>query len=171
MKLQLPFRNEQNQRFSKQLFYELWKDLSPDQRIGEPPFTLNVKRDGFVCFREEYIRDADPTGYKTSTKLLGDFNYWKHLLKAGWFRESVSDWNDELDAKLQAEAFDKIRDIAAGDDAKALNAAKFIANKEYKKTINRRGRPSKEEVEGRLVEEAASQKAVEEDFARIRVVK
>ena len=172
MKLQFPYKNETNQRYSKQLFYETWIQLPIDLRIGEPPFSLYQERDGMVCMREEYVCDADPTGYKTSTRLLGDFAYWKHLLKATWFREALEVWNEELDAKLKSEAMTKIREIAAGDDAKALAAAKFIAQQEYKKAAGpKRGRPSNEEVEGRLQQEADAVKQLEDDAARIRLIK
>lgn len=170
--LTFPYKNENNQRYSKQLFFETWRELPIEQRLGSPPFTLNINRDGLVCFREEYINDADPTGYKTSTRLLGDFGYWKHLLKAGWFRDSLEAWNEELDAKLQSEALDKIRELAKGDDSKALAAAKFISNKEYKKAAGpKRGRPSNEEVDGRLQQEADERKKLEDDASRIRLVR
>src|SRR6476661_10606613 len=133
MKLQLPFKNETGQRYTKQLFHEMWINLPIELRRGEPPFTLNHKKDGLICFREEYVRDADPTGYTTSTRLLGDFTYWTLLCKTSWFRDALESWNEELEAKLQAEAMRKIREIAEGDDAKALAAAKFLAQKEYKK--------------------------------------
>lgn len=171
-KLQLPYRNELNQRYSKQLFYEQWIQLPVELRLGEPPFTLHNPREGLICFREQYINDADPTGYKTSTRLLGEFGYWKFLFKAGWFREAVESWNEELEAKLQSEALDKIREIASGDDAKALAAAKFIAQKEYKKGGGpKRGRPTKEEVEGKLQQEVDDLKRLEEDASRIRLIK
>ena len=172
MKLQPPYRSENNQRYTKQLFFETWRELPIELRLGEPPFTLNLQKEGLVCFREEYINDADPTGYKTSTRLLGDFAYWKHLLKAGWFRAALESWNEELDAKFKAEALDKIREISRGDDAKALAAAKFIANQEYKKGAGpKRGRPSKEEVEGRLTQEVEDLKNLEEDANRIRLIR
>lgn len=172
MKLQFPYKNEQNQRYSKQLFFETWRDLPVEQRLGEPPFTLNMEKDGLISFHDEYIQDADPTGYKTSTRLLGDFAYWKHLMKAGWFRDAVAQWDEELEAKLQSEALDKIREISRGDDPKALAAAKFLATKEYKKTgATKRGRPSKDELEGRLNQEAEEIKKLQDDAARIRLVK
>lgn len=170
-KIPFPYKNENNQRYSKQLFYETWRELPVDQRLGDPPFSLTLERDGLICFGKEYIADGDPSGYKTSTRLLGDFAYWKHLLRAGWFRDAVEQWNEELDAKLKAEALDKIREIAKGDDAKALAAAKFIATQEYKKSGGaKRGRPSKEEVLGKLEEEARNERDLQEDAARIRLI-
>ncbi len=171
-KIPFPYKNDTNQRYTKQLFYEQWRDLPVDLRLGDPPFTLYQEKPDHVYFGREYVLDADPTGYKTSVRLLGTFAYWKHLLKAGWFRDAVAEWNEELDAKLKAEAMDKIREISGGDDAKALNAAKFLATHEYRKNeVAKRGRPSKEEIAGRLTQDAADEKALAADAERIRLVK
>lgn len=166
------YRNESNQRYSKQLFWEQWITLPIEQRLIKPPFTLHNEREGYVCFGQEYVNDADPTGYTTSKRLLGDFGYWRHLLKAAWFREALELWNEELDAKLKAEGLKVIRETAASDDKAALAAARYLANLDYKNNspASKRGRPSKEEVEGRLASEARELKDVEEDYKRIQLV-
>lgn len=173
MKLEPPFRNEYNQRYSKQLFYEQWQQLPLDQRAIEPAFSLHIKREGLTCFREEYVNDGDMSGYTTSVRLLGDYGYWKHLMKAGWFREAVAEWNEELEAKLYAEGMKKIRELADSDDKGALTAAKYLADKNFKleKKASARGRPSKEEIEGRLNQEAREISDVEADAERIRLIK
>jgi hypothetical protein len=119
--------------------------------------------------REEYVKDGDMSGYKTSVRLLGDYGYWKYLLRAGWFRDAVQAWNEELEAKLYSEGMDKIRAIATSDDKGALAAARFLANREFKldKKSNVRGRPSKEEVEGRVNEMAREVSDTESDAVRI----
>lgn len=172
-KLQPPYRNELNQRYTKQLFYELWITMPIEKRTVEPPFTLNRPKEGYVCFREEYVKDADPTGYKTALRILGDYDYWEMLMRVQWFREAKENWDRELEAKLQSENIQKIRELAKGEDAKALNAAKFLATLEYKKgtkTPAKRGRPSNEEVEGHLKEAARERSEVDEDAARIQLV-
>lgn len=168
-----PFRNEGNQRYSKQLFYEQWIQLPIDQRVIEPAFSLHVKRDGYTHLGKEYVNDCDLSGYTTSTRLFGDFGYWKHLLKAGWFREAVAIWDEELEAKLYAQGLKKIRELANSEDKSALTAAKYLANREFKRNAQgpKRGRPSNEEVEGRLKQEAESKSDLESDAARIRLIK
>jgi hypothetical protein len=173
-KLAYPYKNETNQKYSKQLFFEQWRTLPFDQRTVEPPFTLNSPKDGYVCLREEYIKDGDPTGYKTAIRIFGDFTYWEYLCSIRWFKEAKESWDRELDAKLSSEGIGKIRELAKGDDPKALNAAKFLAVLEYKKggsTIKpKRGRPSNDEVEGRLKEEARNRTEIDEDAERIKLV-
>ena len=147
----------------------MWRTLEEKDRTFEPPFSLHIKRDGLICMREDYVNDADPSGYKTSTRLLGDFGYWKYLMRAGWFRDAVKEWNDELEAKLYSEGLTKIRTIAASEDKGALAAARYLADRGFKldKTKSTRGRPSAEEVEGKLKEEARELSEHEEDAARI----
>lgn len=171
-KLQPPYRNETNQRFSKQLFHELWITLPVVERTIEPAFSLHLQRDGLICLGREYIKDCDPTGYTTAVRLFHDFGYWKHLLKAGWFRDALKTWDEELEAKLYSEGLAVIRALAKSDDKGALTAAKYLANKEFRldNKTTKRGRPSSDEVEGRLAEEAREINEVDEDAARIRLV-
>lgn len=172
-KVQFPYRNETNQRYTKQLFHEQWSQLPTESRVIEPAFTLFNTKPGLTNLGREYLNDCDPTGYTTSTRIFGEYGYWKYLLKASWFREAVRIWDEELDAKLYAQGLAKIRDLANSDDKGALTAAKYLANKEFK--LDRkgpvRGRPSNEEVEGRLVQEAQEKSELEDDAARIRLVK
>jgi hypothetical protein len=171
-KLAPPYKNDTNQRYSKQLFLEKWRELPIALRVVEPPFTLNYPKEGYICLRQEYVKDADPTGYKTAMRIFGEYEYWEYLKSIAWFREALQDWDRELDSKLRSENIAKIRELAKGEDAKALNAAKFLATLEYRKETStaKRGRPSNEEVEGRLKQEASERDAVDEDAVRIRLV-
>ena len=171
--LKPPYRNENNQRYSKQLFHEQWVNLPVEDRIISPVFTLYSDKEGLINLGKEYVADADPSGYKTATRLFKDFGYWKHLLRASWFREAVAVWNEELEAKLFSEGLDKIRMIALSDDKGALTAAKYLADKGYlsEKKASPRGRPSKDEVEGRLSQEAKDAQQLMEDAERIRLVR
>lgn len=173
MKLEPPFRNDSNQRYSKQLFYEQWTQLPIEMRAIEPAFSLHIKRDGLICFREEYVNDGDMSGYTTSVRLLGDYGYWKHLMKAGWFRDAVAEWNEELEAKLYAEGMAKIRTLASSDDKGALTAAKYLADKQFKEDKGKvvRGRPSKEEVEGNLKAMSRDMSDTAKDAERIGLLK
>lgn len=173
MKIKFPYRNEHNQRFTRQLFYEQWINLPIDNRLGEPPFTLHTDKEGYINFGKAYVEDGDPSGYKTAMRLLGDYDYWKFLMKVAWFREAKAEWDETLDAKLSGEGMAKIREIANSEDRGALAAAKFLATLEYRKekAEAKRGRPSKDELEGKLNEMAAEERELEEHAKRIRLVK
>lgn len=172
-KLQPPYRNESNQRYTKQLFHEQWVQLPIADRLIEPVFTLHNDKEGLVNLGREYIKDADPTGYTTSTRVFKDFGYWKHLLKASWFRDAVKLWNEELEAKLYAEGLMKIRAIAKDDQNKGqLTAAKYLADhfKQNKNNV-KRGRPSTDEVDGELKRQANEEKELRDAADRIQLVK
>lgn len=167
-----PFKNSQNQRYTKQLFWEEWRELPVDERLIQPPFTLNMDKEGYVNFGREYVNDQDPSGYTTSTRLLGDFAHWKYLLKAKWFREAVETWNEELDAKLYASGMRKIRELANSDDRGALVAAKFLVQEGYKDKdkVTTRGRPSKAELVGNMKNALDEARSLEDDAIRIGLV-
>jgi len=104
-------------------------------------------------------------------RIFGEFGYWQYLCSVKWFLEAKEDWDKELDAKLKSEGLAKIRQLAEGDDPKALNAARYLANLEYKKTgTPKRGRPTKEEIEGNLKQELRNRTEVDEDADRIKLV-
>lgn len=170
-KIKPPYRNETNQRYSKQLFWEQWVTLPIDQRLIEPPFTLTYPKEGLVCLGREYIADGDPSGYTTATRIFKDFGYWAHLKKASWFREALKTWDEELEAKLYSEGLMKIRMTAASDDKNALVAARYLANKDFrmKDTGTKRGRPSNEEVEGKLNQIAEDERELEAAAERIQL--
>ena len=135
-------------------------------------FTLTYPKPGLVCLGKEYIADGDPSGYTTSTRLFRDFGYWEYLKKAGWFREALRLWDEELEAKLYSEGMLKIREVAKSEDKGALVAARYLANLEFKKGKGplKRGRPSNDEVEGKLNQIASEEKELEEAANRIRLV-
>ncbi len=172
-KVKFPYRNENNQRYTRQLFYEQWSQLPMENRVMEPAFTLYHNKEGYKNLGREYVNDCDPTGYTTALRIFGEYSYWKYLLKASWFREAVRTWDEELEAKLYAQGLAKIRDLVNSDDKGALTAAKFLANKEFKldRKGSVRGRPSTEEVEGRLAQVAQDTSDLASDAARIRLVK
>lgn len=169
-KLKFPYRNEYGHRYTKALFLELMQTIPLEERVADAPFTLHRKLEGYICFGDEYVNDGDPTGYTTSKRLLGEYAYWKYLEKRDWFREALAVWNEELDAKLASEGIRKIRELALGDDAKALQAAKYLSNLEHKRNGAKRGRPSKEEIQGNIAIEADEARRLQEDLQRISLV-
>lgn len=169
-KIQPPYKNETNQRYSKQLFHEMWVNLPIEKRTVEPAFTLYQKKDGLICLREEYVKDEDPTGYTTAMRIFGEYAYWTYLMGVAWFREAKKTWDLELDAKLESKGLTKIIAIANSDDKGALQAARYLANLEYHKTGAKRGRPTNDEVEGRLKAAAEELSQSDEDARRIGLV-
>ena len=168
------FRNEVNQRYCKQLFYDQWIRLGTENRAFHPLYTLHDEKEGYICFGKEYIKDMDTTGYKTSQRLLEDFNHFNLLMKSPWFREAKEIWDNEIKAKLEAEGLAAIREISKMKDEDGVKAAtRLAAAKELvrlgkeKTKRSAAGRPSNEEVSGEIKRAARETSAFEDDAARI----
>lgn len=145
----------------------------------EPLFSLNHDVKGLINFRKEYVRDGDPTGYKTGTRLLENYDHWLLLMRTNWFSEAKKVWDVELASKMDSEAVTVLTDIMrGGEDVKTseriaaarilLGKAKTIGKPEKKDPV--RGRPSKEEIEGNLVNLTKEEKTLQDDLKRIRAV-
>lgn len=181
-----PFRSPfSGSRYARVLFWEEQQKLPIEDRLIEPMFTLQVDKPGLVNFRKAYVEMADPTGYKMGMRYLEDFAHWQMLMKSPWFRDAKERWDVELDAKLAGEGLATIRAYADGIEgvspAIQFQAAKYLANNLYRGsnasaaappyTGKKRGRPSKEEIEGNLKIETADAQTLAADLDRIRLVK
>jgi hypothetical protein len=178
-KAKYPFKNDSGQRYSKQLFRDLWVNLPVEGRTVHPCFTLHDDVEGYINFGREYINLEDTTGYKIAMRYFKTYDFWEFLMRSPWFREAKAVWDREIEAKLQAEALTAIRRIAADEEDKGrLSAAKFlyeaaggVAKKNGPRVRGGAGRPSKEEVQGIIKQEAEDQKSLLSDLERIRAVK
>lgn len=176
---EIRFRNDTNQRYTRQLFVDCQRELTLEDRLIEPPYTLMHDVKGKVNFRKIYVELADPTGYQLAIRYLEDFDHWRLLMKSPWFREAKAIWDEELDAKLKSEGMAAIRLFADGVEGVApavqLQAAKYLAGLEHRKKPATekptRGRPSKAEVQGELKRTASDNADIAADFDRIRLVK
>ena len=165
-----------NQRYTKQLFHDHVTNMPLDMRTFSPLYTLHHDVVGYINFRKEYVRDEDPTGYKTSSRLLEDYSHWQLLMGTQWFKDAKKIWDEELDAKLEARAMDAMKALMVDTDnkpAERIAAAKIILGKTGVKQpqTSPRGRPSKEEVQGNLKQETAAERILQEDLARIGLIR
>lgn len=170
--MQLP-KASNGKYYTKQLFWEEWINLPIDQRMIDPFFSLYKDREGLINFGKKYVELRDPTGYAVSQELLGDYNLWTVLMNCRWFIAAKEIWDKELDAALASEAMIKIRELLTdGLPAQQLAAAKYLANKEYRKDkSSNKGRPSNAEVARQAREQVEIEKALAADFQRIKAVK
>lgn len=169
-------------RYTRQLFVECQADLTADKKLIDPPYSLIRDYPDKVCFRLVYVELGDPTGYQLASRYLEDYEHWRMLMKAPWFRAAKAIWDAELDAKLQSEGMTSIRSIADGIEgvpaSVTLAAAKYLANREHRKADKAlasegtgAGRPSKAAIKQAAVELATTEADVASDLERIRLVK
>lgn len=164
-----PFRGDNAAYRTSSLFLDRWKLMAPErQALNRPTFTLHQEIEGYTCARTSFLQEADPTGYRWAVKYLDGWQHWLRLMDVSWFKEAVSLWLSELEAKVSQESLLKIKEIAKGSSPAAFQAAKYLATQEYKKTSSRRGRPSKTEIETRLREATQTSSEDEADFQRMK---
>ena len=161
-----PYRNPgNNAKITEGLFYERVVALPDDRLSWAPVFSLNDPKPGLICCRTSFVHLGDPTGYKWAMLYLKDWEHWKKLVKCKWFAEALEGWRDELEIKIQSEAIEAIREASRGEDAKALAAARYLANREWKKTP--RGRPTRADIQAETRKMAQEQSQEQDDAARI----
>lgn len=159
------------QRYRTQsLFWELrygTEDKYP------PIFTLkseNIERDGvtYYSLKKIYMSyDHVPNmEYDFALDAFGSWDHWNKLANdtIPMIKDEIKSWREELDIKLKAQGLKALINAARDNDAKGVQAAKYLAEKGY---APKRGRPSKEEVERELKQEAGIKKQLESDLERI----
>ena len=170
-----PTTNQVSKRPTKSLFHEMWIGIPIESRTGTPKFSLHRDKPGLINFGKEYIAYGDMTGYKIADKYLEGYSHWNMLMKAQWFKEAKAIWDEEIEARLHAEAMETLVAISKGEGPQAIQAAKFLATKQYREKgslAKGRGRPTKDQIEGELKREAEDLKTITNDAARIfKVVK
>jgi hypothetical protein len=174
------FRTHNNIRYTKQLFWDMHRMMANADKAIDPIYTLHDDVEGLINFRKEYVRDMDPTGYKTANRLLESYDHWNLLMRGQWFRDAKAEWDKEIAAILEKEATDVLRGIALDSDLKPaertsaakaiLGRAKSIRTPEKTTVGPGRGRPSNEEVQGELKRQAALTKDELDDLKRIQGV-
>lgn len=172
----MSFRASNGHWRKRDLFVDVIRHFAETDR-GLPeefaPYWLNKKldpQDKRPILRDLFIEAGDPVGVKFAKKYLGGWDHFQALLKCTWFSKVYQEWQIELRANIKANALQKIQEISEEGSAQSLAAAKYLANGEYTeegKASAKRGRPSKEEVQGELKRQVKALTQAEEDFNRM----
>jgi len=132
-----------------------------------PEFTL--KEDdipGYKSMRSIYIKMEDPTEYAFAIEVLGSWEHWLKLVNSGWFKEHIDAWRSELDFKLKSRGYKQMNKLAEDGNK---DAARWLAEGKYNNKPTKRGRPSKEEVQGELKTQAKYKTDVAADAERLGI--
>jgi hypothetical protein len=133
-------------------------------------FTLSdFDKDGHISMRRKYLEIADPTEYEVGVQLLGDFKHWQVLCERDWFKEYVNGWRMELQSKLESDAIQVLKEVAADKQAGGrVQAAKLLVERPWEnKDRPLRGRPSNEDKERYLKRAVKESEEVNEDYDRL----
>ena len=146
----------------KGLFYE----------YGETEWTrYTLKRQdykGYPSLFRLYIESNDPTEYEFALAYLFDWKHWDTLCKWKWFLPLITEWREEMEIKLQAQALKNLRLMADDKTSKTYyQANKLLIDKGWKEKKETTTRTAKDKIKKEaqiLTEEALD---LEEDFKRI----
>lgn len=162
------FRNEQNVRYMRGLFFETSTDRST------VVYTLKDQdHEGYPSLYRLYMACDDPTEYTFATTYLDGWDHWERLAKAPWFREYIDRWRKELHLRVRAEALRRLRQEAAeAENKNAFSANRFLLdgnwhNHEPGAKASRRGRPSHDEIKKAADQIAEDAHRIQSDFDRI----
>lgn len=165
------FKASNGKYYTRQLFWEEYIGLMQEQRVGQPIFSLYKDKPNMINFGKAYVESRDPTGYAVSQSLLeGDYTLWTVLMGCRWFVAAKEVWDRELDAAIASEAIQEIRDVMkTGMPSQRLAAAKYLANKEYRKDRTQaKGRPKREDIDRAAKDMAVNERELAEDLKRIK---
>lgn len=151
------YKDEQGRFLTAGLFKET--NTSPNYT---PPFTLKEDDVGeYKSMRKLYLGYEDPTEYEFAMAVLGSWDHWQKLCNTGWFKPYLEVWRNELEIKLRSRAIKQVARIAKDKDS----AARWLAEGKWRE--NKRGRPSKDEVERQKKIAAGIESDTEEDLKRL----
>lgn len=150
------------------LFWE-FRQFSADH--VEPVFTLkphDVEKEGKVypSLKQIYLTYDHVPGfeYEFATDIFGSWDHWLKIVESKMLKDYIQSWRDELDVRIKAQALKAMMHASRDNDAKGINAAKYLADKGY---VSRRGRPSKAELERERKIQAGAVKELNDDMERI----
>ncbi len=135
-------------KMGRYLTQSLFRETAYGIKNATPIWTLKeVDPQGLLpSLRDIYIQCADPTEYAFAQLCFGSWRHFQHLTTLEWFSDYLQEYRDELEVALRSDALKLL--IKQAEDPKGTTAAKFLANADWKGRSSKRGRPSKEEVQG-----------------------
>lgn len=124
----------------------------------------------YLSLHKIYVEMEDPTEYEFALSVFGDFSVWENLCNLSWFRVHHNQMKKELMLKLKARTIkNMIKDLAEGKAS--YNAQKYLADAGYLEgNEKKRGRPSKEELDGALRDAVRKEADTKDDAARIGLI-
>jgi hypothetical protein len=113
----------------------------------------------------KYIQELDPTEYYYATRVFGSWSLWEQFVDDN--KDLVNSWRRELEAKIKSMCLSSLIETSRGETRDALAAAKFLLDAPWVKDENKRGRPSKMEIDNELKSQAEIHQRIKEDLERI----
>jgi hypothetical protein len=167
----ISYKDDLGRYRTQSLFWELRHGV--DTNKYPPVFTTkdeDIKRDGitYKSMKKIYMSYDHIPGYEYEFAIdtLGSWDHWNKLANdtIPELKNMIQSWRDELDIRLKALGLKALIHASRDNDAKGVQASKYLVEKGY---IQKRGRPSKEEIERELKADTKLKKEFQSDLERI----
>lgn len=167
----LSYKDDVGRYRTQSLFWELRHGV--DTVKYPPVFTTkddDIERDGveYKSMKKIYMSYDHIPGYEYefAIDVLGSWDHWNKLANdtIPELKKMIQGWRDELDVRLKALGLKALIHASRDNDAKGVQASKYLVEKGY---IQKRGRPSKEEMERELKVSTKAKKELNDDLERI----
>lgn len=143
-------------------------EIPPESQYYRSDPDSNLLRSFYLL----YIEANDPSEYGFAMETLGSWDHWLKLKECGFFQPYLKEMRSTLQAKMEYELVKAAQDIVqTGVGPQVLQAAKWLYESiKGPKIKSKRGRPSNEEIEGRLKQEAREVSEFNEDAKRLGII-
>ena len=110
-------------------------------------YTLKDRdKGGYPSIQRIYLDAGDPTEYQFALDNFYSWDHWQRIAESDWFQPYISKWRKELEARLKAEALNRIMAKAKGEGKDSFQANKYLLERTWSSPKKKVGRPVTEEV-------------------------
>lgn len=162
------FRDVRNCWRTRSLFEETCEDPAK----YPPIFTLkDSDTSSCVSLMRLYLAMEDPQEYAFAETCLGGWDHWMAICESWKLKPYVAHMRELLEAKLRSKYLNRIKEIADnGEGPVALNATKYLLETATSiKGTAKRGRPTKQEKDGALLQAVRDSDTLRADAARLGI--
>ena len=138
------FKNSMGNLIQKGLFLETNTTLENRALVV---YTLKDRdKGGYPSIQRIYLDAGDPTEYQFALDNFYSWDHWQRIAESDWFQPYISKWRKELEARLKAEALNRIMAKAKGEGKDSFQANKYLLERTWSSPKKKVGRPVTEEV-------------------------
>lgn len=130
--------------------------------------------EGLYSLKRLYLKFDDTTEYEQAMHILGSTTHWEKFVNSDFIKQHIEEYRAELKARTRSKALKQLLESAENSPSDAVRhqAQKFLVKEGFRLMDGeeavrpKRGRPSKDEIEGNLKAMSAEEKRVMDDYNR-----
>jgi len=150
--------------FTQSLFLELGYPTEAIYTLKEEHYTYKGKL--FPSIKKLYLLAEDPTEYTFATTYFLSWKHWLRLCENKKVRQHIDEWREELEMKLRSRA---VQEMIRNSSKGKIVASKWMVDRGWGEK-RKPGRPSKEEIDSHLANEAKTDSEYGADVVRLQAV-